>query len=143
MARLKTIKPLVAKLPPRIATPREIRDKSYSVDANTRRQYGNSRWGTTRTAILTRDLWHCRMCGVLLRGGRSDSAAALIDHMRPAKLRPDLFYAHDNLIAVCRQCHATTCDKIERKHWPDDEAIYQAKVALAKPSPLFGLAGKV
>lgn len=135
MARLTTIKPMVATLAPRIATPRETRDTRYSTDAALRAKYKVKRWADIRIAILARDLWQCQMCGVLLRQGRTDEAAALIDHIKPAKLCPDLFYEPTNLQACCRNCHATHCTTIEAKHWPDPEAIAAAKRAIRPATP--------
>ncbi len=53
------------------------------------------------------------MCGAVLRRGKRHKAAAVVDHMRPYDLRPDLVYEPENLWAVCRNCHDTECRRIE------------------------------
>jgi hypothetical protein len=71
---------------------------------------------------------HCQMCGAWLRSGKKDSAAAVVDHIRPHTLRPDLTWDEANLQVICRSCHAV-CDGIEKRHRPDAEAIAKAKQA--------------
>ncbi|MBO9398744.1 HNH endonuclease [Shimia sp. R9_2] len=55
------------------------------------------------------------MCGVVLREGRRHKAAAVVDHIRPYDLRPDLELEPDNLWSVCRDCHDRECRRIEDK----------------------------
>ncbi len=81
-----------------------------------------------RNRILLRDMWLCQMCGALLRQGRSADNAAVVDHIRPIDLRPDLTWDEGNVRAICRDCHAV-CDGIEKRLRPDAEAIAKAKDA--------------
>ena len=81
---------------------------------------------TFRKAILLRDLFTCQMCGTLLRDGKRDSRAAVVDHIKPIELRPDLTWEESNCRSVCRTCHAV-CDSIEKRLSPDSEAIAAAK----------------
>jgi 5-methylcytosine-specific restriction endonuclease McrA len=81
-----------------------------------------------RNAILIRDMWTCTMCGSLLTQGRTDPRSAVVDHIRPIDLRPDLTWDEGNCRAICRDCHAV-CDGIEKRHRPDAEAIAKAKQA--------------
>lgn len=84
-------------------------------------------WRKLRLHILARDLYACRMCGTLLRG--KGKQAPEVDHIRPAELRPDLFFDPDNLWSLCKQCHGTTAQAIEKRHEGNAEAIAKAKAA--------------
>lgn len=71
----------------------------------------------------------CRMCAIALPPGlrgRSGQRSAVVDHLRPWRLRPDLSFEVSNLQLICRACHAT-CDSIERSNWPDADLIAEAK----------------
>ena len=72
----------------------------------------------------------CSMCGVAtgptLRGTR-DKRAAVLDHVRPHKLRPDLQYDENNIALICARCHNGPCAAIEAKHWPDADRIATEK----------------
>lgn len=81
-----------------------------------------------RRAILLRDLFTCQMCGVLLREGKRDARAAVVDHIAPIALKPDLTWDADNCRAVCRTCHAI-CDSIEKRAQGDLERITREKMA--------------
>ena len=91
-------------------------------------QHSTAAWQRLRLHILERDLWTCRMCGCLLREGRTAPDSAAVDHIRPAELRPDLFWDEGNLRASCRSCHAVA-DSIEKRLGPDADAIARAKMA--------------
>lgn len=71
----------------------------------------------------------CRMCSAPIPPslrGRTGKRAAVVDHKRPWRLRPDLSFERNNLQIVCRACHAT-CESIEAAHWPDADLIAEAK----------------
>jgi hypothetical protein len=92
-------------------------------------RYKTSAWEWHRRQILKRDLYSCQMCGVLLSSGKRDHRAAVVDHKRPARLRPDLFLDPANTWAVCKRCHDSVCHAIEVRHGDDAEAIARAKEA--------------
>jgi hypothetical protein len=78
-----------------------------------------TRWRTLRMAILERDGFRCRTCGI---GGRLE-----VDHIRPVRTHPDLSYDPGNLQALCASCH-TRKTRVEcgmqpalpeRKAWGD------------------------
>ena len=81
-----------------------------------------------RQQVLSRDGYQCRVCAALLTSGTSHERAAVVDHIRPHKLRPDLTWDEANCWAVCRGWHAELLG-IERKLAPDAEAIAAAKLA--------------
>ncbi|MBY6120248.1 HNH endonuclease [Mameliella alba] len=73
----------------------------------------------------------CRMCRIGLDPtlrGRSSSRSAVVDHLRPWRLRPDLVDDPANLQLICRGCHAK-CDAIEKRLWPDADAIAAEKLS--------------
>lgn len=84
-----------------------------------------------RDSILIRDLFTCQMCGVLVTKGRSGDRSAVVDHLRPVSLRPDLERDPDNCRCVCRGCHAA-CDSIEKQHHPDADLIAEAKLRVGQ-----------
>jgi RNase P subunit RPR2 len=94
-----------------------------------RPNYRGKPWQRFRITILKRDLWTCQMCSVLLTSGRSYRRAAVVDHLMPARLRPDLFLSDDNTRAVCKSCHDGPCKSIEVRLGEDADAIRAAKLA--------------
>jgi 5-methylcytosine-specific restriction endonuclease McrA len=127
MPKLTTLKPRLKPMGPRLQSTRQVRDTRFSSDAELRSKYKVKRWSDLRLEILVRDLYQCQMCGVFLAQGKDDDRAALVDHIRPAKLCPELFYEPTNLQACCRRCHVTTCAYIEARHSGDADAIEAAK----------------
>lgn len=54
--------------------------------------------------------------------------SAVVDHIRPISLRPDLTWDMGNCRVVCRQCHAV-CDSIEKRAGGDADEVARAKLA--------------
>lgn len=90
--------------------------------------YKTKRWQILRIKVLVRDTYTCQMCGTILRDGRSSPYSAVVDHLQPAGLRPDLFFDEGNLQAVCKSCHDGPCSSIEARH-TDPETIKREKQA--------------
>ena len=90
--------------------------------------YTSKPWLSLRPEILERDLWCCRICGCLLTTGRAAKDAAVVDHVIPRLLAPELALEPDNLWAICKADHDSVCASIERKH-TTPEAIKKAKLA--------------
>lgn len=111
---LKTLKPLVNKMPPRIATPREIRDTAYSPDATVRSWYKSARWQRLRIEVLARDLYTCQQTGVLLVGKAPAPDSPVVDHKTPHRGDPDLFWDPNNLQAVSKEWHDSEKQRQER-----------------------------
>jgi len=80
-----------------------------------------------REGVLTRDGWQCRICATLLTDGASHERSAVVDHIRPHRLRPDLTWDEGNCWALCRGCHADM-QGIEKRLSPDADAIAAAKL---------------
>ena len=73
----------------------------------------------------------CAMCGDMINAtlrGTRDRRDAVVDHIRPHNLRPDLVHDIANLWLVCRACHGT-CHSIEKRLWPDADRIAAEKAA--------------
>ena len=68
-----------------------------------------ARWKVLRMAILERDGFRCKACGV---GGRLE-----VDHIKPVRTDPELSYEPGNLQALCAACH-TRKTRLECGH-PD------------------------
>lgn len=92
-------------------------------------RYKLKAWKNYRLVILKRDGWSCQMCGVALVTGRTSRLAAVVDHIIPAWLRPDLFFCEENTRAVCKKCHDGPCQAIEARHGDDADALKAAKLA--------------
>ena len=136
MAKLKTLKPLVAVMKPRLGyTIGNEKERSQHRDQTQawRAWYKTSRWQKLRWSILTRDLFTCQMCGVMLREGRSEKGAsglrpAVCDHLIPHKGDEALFFSKSNLWAVCDSCHDGPCQSIERMHYRSPDLIRRKKI---------------
>jgi 5-methylcytosine-specific restriction protein A len=113
VGKLKVLKPRLTKMAPRIATPREIRDKPYSPDATVRGWYHSARWQALRIQVLTRDLYTCQQTGVLLIGKHPAPNSPVVDHVVPHRGDERLFWDETNLQAVSKAYHDSDKRKME------------------------------
>jgi 5-methylcytosine-specific restriction protein A len=111
---LKTLKPRLSKLPPRLKTTREIRDKRYSADATVRGWYHSARWQKLRQEVLIRDLYTCQQTGVILTTGRDAPNAAVVHHKVPHHGDERLFWDIDNLESVAKSWHDAEAQRLEK-----------------------------
>lgn len=100
----------LAALPSRVASlPREMaeRDRFALRDRNEpwRAWYKTARWQRLRSEVLTRDLWTCQRTGLLLAGKYPADDSAVVDHIRPHRGDPKLFWDIDNLQALSKGYH--------------------------------------
>lgn len=126
MARLTTLKPLIAKLSPRIgpAQGEQARDRYRAETQEHRAWYGLARWkrkptrpgdpGGLRWHVLTRDLFTCQMCGAASREG--DGRDMVADHKTPHRGDEALFWDARNIQCLCKGCHDSTKQREERGH---------------------------
>lgn len=72
-----------------------------------RRWYKLKRWSQLRRSVLDRDGWRCQWpgCGCLLRDGRADPRAAVVDHILPHRGDAILFWSGGNLQSLCKTHH--------------------------------------
>lgn len=80
-----------------------------------------------RNAIILRDRHQCKMCGVIVAAGRRAMNSAVVDHIKPVALRPDLERDESNCRTVCKRCHAV-CNSIEARHKGNGEKIMAEKM---------------
>lgn len=76
--------------------------------------YGTARWQRLRKWVLLRDGFVCRQTGVVLCEGRRAPNAAVVDHIRPHRGDPRLFWDPDNLQAVSKAWHDSTKQSLEK-----------------------------
>ncbi|WP_068115251.1 HNH endonuclease [Tropicimonas marinistellae] len=124
MGRLKAVKPRLAQAPSRVAGS-GIKPSTVGVA----HPFSTRRGRKVRDAVVQRDLCLCQMCGCIVVSGRSDPRAAIVDHVRPWRLMPELRYVLSNLRLVCRDCHAV-CLSIEARFAGDAEMIAAEKLKL-------------
>lgn len=111
--KLRTLKPLISTIKPRIATAHEIRDTAYTATP-WRQWYKSTRWQRLRIEVLTRDLYTCQQTGVLLVGKAGAPDSPVVDHIKPHHGRPELFWDPDNLQAVTKGWHDSEKQRQER-----------------------------
>lgn len=114
MAKLKTIRPLVSKLPPRIGyTPGNERERSSYRDATQpwRAWYKTARWRRLRWSILVRDLFTCQRCKKV----ESNTRLLVADHKKPHRGDEVLFWDAENLQCLCKACHDSVKQSEERR----------------------------
>jgi len=115
--RLKTIKPLVSKLPPRLGYhPGNERERSLHRDAAQpwRAWYKTSRWQRLRWKVLVRDLFACQMCGRI----EPDTSKLVADHVIPHRGDEAMFWDEGNLQCLCKPCHDKVKQSQERRYEP-------------------------
>ena len=105
MARLSNLKPRLGSLPTRLGYApgdERARDRQRNASQVWRSWYRSARWRRLRERILTRDLFTCRMCGLLHAG----KGTAVVDHVKPHRGDEVLFWQESNLQVLCKSpCH--------------------------------------
>jgi len=76
--------------------------------------YSTARWQKLRMSIIARDAAVCQMCRCLTTTGRHDPRSAEVDHKLPHKGDAKLFFDPENVWTLCKRCHATDKQAIER-----------------------------
>ena len=112
---LRTLKPRLSRLLPRLSTPREIRDTRYSPDATVRGWYKSARWQALRQQVLQRDLYTCQHTGVILTGKAPAPDSPIVHHKVPHKGDEQLFWDINNLEAVSKEWHDSEAQRDERR----------------------------
>lgn len=104
MGRLKTLPPRLQTLKPlrvREATTKAERDQIRN-KRDYRAWYHTKRWKRMRWAVLLRDEFTCRRCGVLV----SQTRKLVADHIVPHRGDEALFWDERNLQTLCASCHS-------------------------------------
>ena len=79
--------------------------------------YTGMRWRRKRENILRRDKYLCRECK---RYGKT-TPADTVHHIVPITINYRLAFINNNLISLCRQCHAKMHDRTNNELTPDGE----------------------
>lgn len=109
--KLKTLKPLVNTLPPRI---RAYSDHAVrETNSPWREWYRTSEWQRLRIKTFIADNFTCRMCGVLCRGKAAHTPVC--DHIVPHRGNRTMFFDPLNLQTLCKTCHDGPKQRYERK----------------------------
>jgi 5-methylcytosine-specific restriction endonuclease McrA len=108
MARLKTIKPRLATLAPRIG--RAIGDEQTRLREREKVQpwrqwYHSAEWQRLRRQAFVRDGYVCQRSGVLCIGKGNDPDAPIANHRIPHKGDRKLFFDLDNIETVSKEVH--------------------------------------
>ena len=77
--------------------------------------YRTPRWRVLRLQVLKRDLYQCRQTGVLLVGTYPAEDSPVVDHIRPHRGDPELFWDETNLQAVSKGWHDSVKQSLERR----------------------------
>lgn len=113
MPKLKTMKPLVGTLAPRIGYApgdEKVRDRQRAQTQHWRKWYASTEWRKLRMRVLVRDLFTCQMCGKL----EPNTALLVGDHKEPHRGDRARFFDEQNVWAVCKPCHDGEKQKLER-----------------------------
>lgn len=110
LGRLKRLPSRLKAAPPRLAMPSRI--EAEAVRSRTRYQvhewrawYRLARWKKLRLFVLRRDGYICRQTGVPLAGVYPAENSPTVDHVRPHRGDPVLFWDPDNLQSVSKAWH--------------------------------------
>ncbi len=108
MAKLSNLKPKLGGLSSWIGHPprdERERDKQRSTSNAWRAWYKTARWQKLRAKVLNRDLYTCQRTGVLLTGKHPAPNSPVVDHIKPHRGDPVLFWDEKNLHAVSKAFH--------------------------------------
>ncbi|MFC3207382.1 HNH endonuclease [Aquamicrobium soli] len=114
---LKTIGPRLGGIASRFASQAHTgpeRDQQRAATAPWREWYKTSRWQALRRQVLQRDLYTCQRTGVLLIGKHPAPNSPVVDHIKPHRGDPDLFWDEANLMAVSKAYHDSEKQKAEQ-----------------------------
>lgn len=116
MPKLSTLKPLVSRQAPLIATMRDTRDTAAGANvALYRTWYKSARWQRLRIEVLTRDLYTCQQTSVILAGKANAPDSPVVDHIAPHHGDERLFWDITNLQAVSKAWHDSEKQRQERR----------------------------
>lgn len=118
MGRLSAAKPRLGSMPSRLGgAPKSEAERSRHRDQahGWRSWYKTARWQRLRLKVLQRDGYTCQATGALLVGKHPAPNSPVVDHVRPHRGNPDLFWDEDNLQAVSKEYHDRVKQSIEKR----------------------------
>lgn len=92
----------------------KARDRERRDTQEWRSWYKSKRWQDLRQEILKRDRFVCQQTGILCVAKAPAPNSPVIDHKRPHRGDPDLFWDPDNLQCVSKAYHDSEKQKEER-----------------------------
>lgn len=116
-SRLTTLKPKLTTLAPRLgrmAGDEQARHRERDANLEHRGWYKTAQWQKLRHKILIRDNYTCQRTGVLCIGKHPADNSPVVDHKRPHRGNPDLFWDESNLHCVSKAFHDSEKQKEER-----------------------------
>lgn len=117
-SKLKTLKPIVGTIKSTIQTPRIAMERERlqvrETSVEWRKWYKLKRWTDLRQLVLTRDLYRCQRTGVLLSGKHPAPNSPVVDHIKPHRGDPVLFWDMENLQSVSKEYHDSVKQALER-----------------------------
>lgn len=82
-------------------------------------------WTKKKKEILIRDDYTCKKCGYKLPDGYYHENGLQVHHVIPVTEERALQYDNDNLITLCKRCHAEVHSLDKRSFTPNKKAIFQ------------------
>lgn len=74
-----------------------------------------ARWQKLRLQVLVRDRYVCQQTGIPLVGGKNAPNSPVVDHKRPHRGDPDMFWDINNLQAVAKSWHDSHKQSLEKR----------------------------
>lgn len=118
MARLSSVGPRLGAMPSRLggsAKTEAERSRHRDQTQGWRSWYKTARWQRLRLKVLQRDGYTCQATGALLVGKHPAPNSPVVDHIRPHRGNPDLFWDEDNLQAVSKEYHDKVKQSTEKR----------------------------
>lgn len=116
MPKLKTLKPLIGKLPSRFPTYQpgneQARSRFRDDTQAWRRWYKLARWQKLRWSILVRDHFTCKMCERI----EGNTSQLVGDHIKPHRGDEAMFWDANNIQCLCKSCHDRLKQAEERRN---------------------------
>ena len=108
MGRLKSLKPRIASLAPRLGHAigdERGRDRQRSAEQPWRKWYKTARWRRLAQEVYARDLYTCQRTGQLLTGKAPAPNSPVANHKTPHRGDPTLFWDINNIETVAQSAH--------------------------------------
>lgn len=121
MSRLKALQPRLKAMPSRLApaAPGDevARNRKRDAEQPWRAWYKTARWQKLRAQVLLRDEYVCQRTGKVLGGRHPAPDSPVVNHRRPHRGDPALFWDIDNLETVSKEVHDRDIQREERAGW--------------------------
>lgn len=113
VARLSKLRDGMHRMPPAVrylSADKAAASRQRDAVHQWRSWYKTARWQRLRWSVLVRDLFTCAMCGRV----EADTSKLVADHRMPHRGNEALFWAEGNLQCLCKPCHDSLKQRIER-----------------------------